>query len=487
MAGQRRQTSTIRIEIPEKLERVLTTKARLIVLIGGRGSAKTETMGRVLLMLAQTEQADILCGREYQNSIDDSVHKLLTGLVDDLEIRGINVTDKKIDFSAGGGFRYKGFARNSSAVRSAQDFKYSWVDEAQALSEASLEDLLPTIRVPGSKLFFTGNPQASNDPFSKRFITPFKFALDREGYFEDDMHLVILVNWRDNPWHDELEQQRLWDYANLSRAKYDHIWEGAFNDSVEDSIIQAEWFDAAVDAHEKLGFKPKGAIIVAHDPSDRGDPKGLCLRHGSVILDVQENSVLDVNDGCDWATGYAIEKSADLFVWDCDGLGVSLRRQVIESFDGKKIDYEMFKGSEGVENPDDIYQPIEGEDYTKARTNKDTFRNKRAQYCWMLRDRYYRTYRAVERGDYIDPDLMISISSKIDCLDQLRSETCRIPRKINNNGFIQIMSKQDMESKLQIKSPNLFDSTFMSLTVPPIKQVVHKPLTVPKLRRAGAR
>ena len=474
------------LELPEKMGRILETKARLIVLIGGRSSGKSEGIGRLLMMKAQTEGADILCGREFQNSIDDSVHKLLTGLIAKLNVEGVANTDKKIDFQGGGGFRYKGFARNSSAVKSAQDFKYSWVEEAQDLSEESIEDLLPTIRAGGSKLFFTGNPQASNDPFSQRFIVPFKRELDRDGYFDDGMHLIIMLNWRDNPWHGELEQQRLWDYEHLSRAKYDHIWEGAFNDSVEDAIIQAEWFDAAVDAHKKLGFKPVGAKIVAHDPSDMGgDPKGLCLRHGSIILDVQERTHGDVNDGCDWAVDYAIDNDADLFVWDCDGLGVSLRRQVTEAFRGKHINYEMFKGSEGVDRPDDIYLPDEMEPRIKAKTNKQTFRNKRAQYSWLLRDRYYNTYRAVEKNNYIDPELMISISSEIDCLDQLRSETCRIPKKANGNGLIQIMTKQEMLSKLGIKSPNLFDSTFMSLMVPqsarkrePVKrksrQVIHK-------------
>lgn len=463
------------------------TKARIIVLIGGRSSAKSETAGRLLLMFAQTEKADVLCGREYQTSIDESVHKLLKTLIGKLNIHGVTVTDKKIDFLGGGGFRYKGFARNSAAVKSAQDFKYSWVEEAQDLSEDSIDDLLPTIRATDSKLIFTGNPQASNDPFSQRFIVPFKKHLDKDGFYEDAMHLIIMMNWRDNPWHGELEQQRMWDYENLSRAKYDHIWEGAFNDSVEDSIIQAEWFDAAIDAHIKLGFKPKGARIVSHDPSDLGDDsKGLCLRHGSVILDVKQLHELDVNDGCDWATDYAIEHDADLFTWDGDGMGVSLRRQVSEAFNGKKIDHEMFKGSEGVDRPDDIYQPVKGEDKAKARTNKETFRNKRAQFSWMLRDRYYRTFRAVEKGEYIDPDMMISISSDIKDIEQLRSETCRIPRKANGNGMIQIMTKQEMKSKYKIASPNLFDSTFMSLMVPVIKkQKKHQPISVPDLRRAS--
>lgn len=474
------------IQIPRIAERILTTHARLVVLIGGRSSSKSETIARVLLMKAQTERADVLCGREYQNSIDDSVHKILSGLIESLGIQGTHTTDKKINFNGGGGFRYKGFARNSAAVKSAQGFKYSWIEEAQDLSEDSIKDLLPTIRAGGSKLFFTANPQASNDPFSKRFIVPFKGQLDKYGFYEDSMHLIIMMNWRDNPWHGELEEQRLWDYENLSRAKYDHIWEGAFNDTVEDAIIQAEWFDAAVDAHKKLGFQPRGGRIVSHDPADGGgDPKAICLRQGSVILDVQENDKLDANDGCDWATDFAIENDADAFTWDCDGLGVTLRRQVQEAFDGKKIDYHMFKGSEGVDNPEGIYEAIEGEDRNKARTNKQTFKNKRAQYSWDLRDRFYRTYRAVEKGQYTDPDMLISISSEIKQIDQLRSETCRIPRKANGSGLIQIMSKPEMMAKYRIASPNLFDSVFMSLRFPQKQVKVVKPITIPNLKRVG--
>jgi len=475
------------LQIPAICERILTTSARLIVLIGGRGSAKSETLARILLMKSQTEAADILCGREYQNSIDDSVHKVLCELIASLGMEGARVTDKKIDFSTGGGFRYKGFARNSAAVKSAQGFKYSWIEEADALSEQSIEDLLPTIRANDSKLFFSANPQASNDPFSKRFIVPFQASLNDKGYHEDTMHLIIMMNWRDNPWHGELESQRVWDYEHMSRAKYDHIWEGAFNDTVEDAIIQAEWFDAAIDAHKKLGFEPRGARIVSHDPSDGGDPKALCFRQGSVILDVREDKDMDVNDGCDWATGYAIEHDADHFTWDCDGLGVTLRRQVSDAFDDMKIDYHMFKGSEGVDHPDAIYEAIEGEDRRKARTNKQTFKNKRAHYCWALRDRYYRTYRADEHGEYTDPDLLISISSDIKCIEQLRSETCRIPRKANGAGLIQIMGKPEMKTKLKIESPNLFDCTFMSLRIPETKVRVITPVTVPNTRRLRRR
>ena len=110
---------------------------------------------------------------------------------------------------------------------------------------------------------------------------------------------------------------------------YEHIWEGAHLDTVQDSIIEADWFDAAIDAHKKLGWKPEGAVVASHDPSDEGgDSKGYALRHGNVILDVSEKITGDANEGMDWALEKAVAAQADHFIWDCDGLGISLKRQV---------------------------------------------------------------------------------------------------------------------------------------------------------------
>ncbi len=463
------------IQLPSKFLPALTTDKRFVVIIGGRGSSKSESVGRLVIMKAQTEGADILCGREFQSSIDDSVHKLLKVLIEDtLAVEGFRCMEQKIDCLTGGGFRFKGFARNSSAVKSAQGFKYSWIEEAQTLSKESIQDLTPTIRAEGSQLFFTANPKSSADPFSKRFIVPYLKELQRDGYYEDDMHLIIVMNWRDNPWHGELEAERQWDKANLPRAEYDHIWEGAFNDHVENALIPAEWFDAAIDAHVKLGFKPKGVKVVSHDPSDKGpDDKGLCLRHGSVVLDVQEKSGLDVNEGCDWALDQAIDEQVDVYIWDCDGLGVSLRRQTLKAIKGKKIQHVEFRGGKGVDNPNAIYQRVDGVTTKKAKTNEETFKNRRAQYYWMLRDRFYNTYLAVVKDEYVDPDQMISLSSDISNMSALRAEVCRIPRKPNGIGLIQIMNKEEMaRQKPPLPSPNMADSLMMSEAIPPPQQAV---------------
>lgn len=452
-----------------------------MVLIGGRGSGKSESVGRLVSDRCASEGSHVLCGREYQSSIDSSVHKLLREVIEDkLFIPGFNITDHKIDHRSGGLIRFMGLERNSASVKSAQGFDLCWIEESHFLTAQSLQDLTPTIRASGSQLYFTGNPHSITDPFSKRFIVPYLNQLLGDGFYEDELHTIVVMNYLHNPWFPvELEADRAWDFEHKPRALYNHIWLGAFSDYVEDAIITAEMFDAAIDAHIKLGFPPKGAIICAHDPSDKGpDDKGLCLRHGSVVLDVQSRSDLDVNQGCDWAVGYAIDHRADVYVWDCDGMGAALRAPTLTAFAGKKISHVEFRGSKGVDDPKKTYQPVDSHPNTRAKTNQETFKNRRTQYFCALRDRFHNTERAVVYHEYKDPDTMISLPSGLRNLNQLRSELTRIPIVPNSQGLIQIMSKDQMRKlKPPLPSPNMADSLMMTMTkLPPDITQQRKPL-----------
>lgn len=459
-----------KITLPAKLEWLATKKKRYKIVIGGRGSAKSQSVGDLCLQDCALEGMKIGCFREYMNSIDDSVHSLLTDEINRIEAPGFDIQASAIRHKSGGLIKYRGLARNTSAMKSMHGFKRFWVEEAQFLSEESLRTLTPTLRIEESEIWMTANPMSSADPFSQRFILPFERELDRDGYYEDDLHLIIVSNYMDNPFFPQvLEEERAFDEQYLSSAEYEHIWLGKFNDTVEGAIIPVEWFNSAIDAHLELGFKQQGATIVTHDPSDetkkgKGDPAGLCARQGSVVFDVQEKTDGDVNDKCDWATLWARDYQADVFRWDCDGLGSALKRQVATALDGLPVDIEMFKGSESVDFPDQIYAPTSQIDRANEKRNDQTFRNKRAQYYWYLRDRFYYTHLAITRGDYFDPEAMISISSEIDIINRLRSEVCRIPKKYNANGLIQIMSKEDMAKlKPPIASPNLADCLMMSM------------------------
>jgi phage terminase large subunit len=488
-----------RIWIPEKLEPLLLRPKRLNVIVGGRGSAKSISVGDLILREMHDDSTNWMCLREYQSSTKDSVHGLLASEVTRLQYDGFTTLDQSIRCNRAEA-KFAGLARNPDSVKSAFGFEGYWVEEAQFLSEDSIKILTPTARnlpvngPPGQiskieedvidlskvKILFTANPEASTDPFSRRFLIPFQDALDKHGIYEDHLHLIIRINWRDNPWYGQsgLEEERAFDYENESRAKYDWVWEGGFNDEVDNSIIKPEWFDAALDAHklEHLSgrFRPHGAVIAAHDPSDLGtDSKGFAMRHGSIVTAVRSKDDGDVNQGLDWATSIANSNSADHFVWDCDGMGISLKREVAKAFEGKRIQTHQFRGSLsgiGQDNAERNYEPSEI-DGRAAATYSSTFKNNRAQYYWALRNRFYYTYRAVVKGEYIDPEMMISIDSEgVDNLAKLRSEVCRIPGKDNPNGLIQIMSKAEM-ARLKISSPNMADALMMTMITPtPMKR-----------------
>lgn len=469
------------------------------VIIGGRDSCKSTGLGDMALMKMQTEGADIYCLREFQESLSESVHRVFVSGIEKRLQYGLNegwgVYENKVVAPNGAQSIYKGAARNPENIKSAHEYKYSWFEEAEKASQDSLDILLPTIiRNPGAECWFSANPYRSTDPFAKRFIIPFQENLNRDGYYEDDLHLIVKTNWRDNPWYDEnTEKLRVWDFQNLSRARYNWIWEGEFYDGIKDSLIMPEWFDACIDAHKVLGFEPRGIRMASHDPSDLGgDPKGFAFRHGSVVLDVRESTEGDVNQGCDWACNLAIQYNADGFTWDCDGLGVSLKRQVADHFDGHNVLIAQYKGSESPDMPDAIYEPVNKEDINiqGQGKNKDVFKNKRAQYYVDLRDKIHRTYEAVIYRKYHDPDKMISFDSRIDCLPQLRSELCSMPVKPNRSGLVELYTKEEMKKQFKLASPNLADSVKMLGRVPKspvILQVKRPPLIRPMGRSLSNR
>ena len=457
------------LQLPEKLLPFVQKKKRIKLAVGGRGGAKSVSIADMLLMMA-SQGYSVCCGREYQNSLDDSVHSLMKTEIDRIDAAGFTEANARLSHSGGGQIFYKGLARNPESLKSLSGVDIFWVEEAQTISEKSLKLLTPSVRsVAGSErqpeIWFSMNRGSSKDPIAMKYLKRAESELAKCGYYEDDIMLAVQINYDDNPWFPpELESERSDDLNTMSRAKYRHVWEGDYNDDVENSIIPADWFDAAIDAHLKLNLKPLGKRVVSHDPSDLGnDDKGLCFRHGSVVHDIQSNPHGDVNEGCDWATDYAINNAADVFIWDGDGLGIGLRRQVAESLKGKKIDQDIFRGAASVDYPEAVYEAID-DNSAKPKTNKETFKNKRSQYYWAMRDRFYNTYRAVVKGEYVDPDTMISLSSEIQQIDLLRSEVCRIPLKPNGNGMIQIMSKDDMK-RLDIESPNMADSLMMSMAI----------------------
>ena len=468
----------IKLNINKALERAFFSTKPIIVFAGGRGSGKSLGVGDILTYRMATECADIYCLREFQGSLSDSVHRVFEGSINDrIGIpEQFDIQKTSVVHENGAHTVYQGANRNPDSMQSAQNFKYSWFEEAHKASEESLDKLLPTIlRNEGAQCFFTANPQSSADPFSQRFLVPYWDDLMTNGYYEDDVHLIMRVNWRDNPWwNDSQELLRKWDYDHLSRSKYDWIWEGLFNDSVDDSLIQPEWFDACVDAVEKLNIPIHGARVTAYDPADTGDDENAyASRIGIHFDEIKEVDSPNGNLACDIVCTRSNELNTDLFVWDGDGMGALLRKQISQNFDGiKRIETRMYRGSEKVDEPT---APYEGNHGDGQKTNRDMFYNKRAQYWVRLATRMENTFNAVVLGKYIDPDELISISSQVSQLQKLRAEVCGVPKKRNLTGKIALMPKDEMKKSYGKKSPNMGDCLAMAMEKPILDK---KPTTI---------
>jgi phage terminase large subunit len=446
-----------RLRVNRCLEKFLTVSKPIKVAIGGRGSGKSIGIGDMFTMKMATEAADIYCLREFQDSVTDSVHKVFKGSIEDrLQLEDWDVQKNSVIAPNGASTTYKGANRNPDSMQSAQGYKYSWFEEAHRASQDSIDKLLPTIlRNPGAECWFSANPQSSTDAFSQRFIAPYQAELDANGYYEDELHLIIVVNWRDNPWWNaEQEALRLWDFENMERARYDWVWEGKYNDEVEDAIIKPEWFDAAIDAHKKKGFEAEGVRVIGFDPADEGsDSKAIAYRHGVVIKKLSQWKTGDVEEATAIAYDTAFELRCTDFVYDGIGVGTAVKVSMKHKDAKGKIEICNFIGSESVRNPNDKYMD--------DRSNKDNFRNLRAQWYWYLRDRFEKTYQAVVKGKYIDPDELISIDSGCEYINVLKSELCKIRRKRGtSNTLVQIESKDEMRAH-KLPSPNMADAVMM--------------------------
>lgn len=464
----------IDLRIPEGIAWLLSKPKRIKIAVGGRGSGKSIGVGDIMLMLCDHGER-ICCTREFQNSIDDSVHESLKQEVDRLDVEGYTFTNNNITSHSGGEIFYKGLARNITSLKSIAGINRLWIEEGESVSERSLKVLTPSVRSTVKdnlsdeshppEIWITMNRNSRQDAVSKKYLARAENELARAGRYEDDMMMVVQVNYTENPWFPpELEQERADDKANLDPDEYDHIWNGHYNEHVDRAIIKKAWFDAAIDAHIKLGIEPKGATIAAFDPADEGgDSKGFAMRTGILYTDIDEIQARDGNEALDEATSRAIKGNADLFTWDCDGMGALLRREVANNLQGIKCELRPYKGSSAVDDKSSRY---DGNWKDKQKTNAEMFFNKRSQFYVKLADRFYNTWLAVEKGKYIDPDTIISISSDIPLIDKLRSEVCRIPRKPNGTGKIQLMSKKEMKDRYDIDSPGMADCLAMGEEVP---------------------
>ena len=425
---------------------------------GGRGAAKSQEIAQYLVFRAHVYGDPVLAGREYQNSIEDSSYALIVhkihemGLSEHFDIQQSAIYHRR----NGSSFKFIGLARNIESIKSKFGFKKLWLEEAETVSERSWQVLIPTLREEGSEIIASWNPKEAVSATYQRLAAPYLEAVNAKGFYEDDYIYTRKVSFRDNPYFPDVLRQEMERDREVNYKRFLHVWEGEVDAEYEDSIIEPEWIDAAIDSHVKLNYKPRGEIVVSFDPADSGkDAKGLALRQGMFVRDVKQWKEGDLDDAISRAFDTAFDGRADILVYDSVGVGAGVKVGLADRIAGRGIVVHGFGGGDS---------PTPGI-YKDDRLNKDVFRNKRAQYWWLLRDRFERTYQAVKKGEYFDPETMISLSSEIKDLAQLKAELVRQQRKrTSGSRLIQLVSKDEMRAD-GIPSPNMADALSMAFAV----------------------
>ncbi|MBA3622874.1 MAG: PBSX family phage terminase large subunit [Methylibium sp.] len=285
------------VEFPDKLQ-CLFKPARYKVLHGGRGGAKSWGVARALLVTGAAGPLRILCTREVQKSMKDSVHRLLSDQIAALGLSSFyDVLETEIRGKNGTLFLFAGLSLQTvDSIKSYEGVDRVWVEEAHGVSKRSWDVLTPTIRKAGSEIWMTLNPDMDTDETYMRFVEA-----------PPDDAIVVRVNYTDNPWFpDVLEKERL---AALSRdpGGYENTWEGKPRRVAEGAIYRHEVDRVYLDG--RVRDVPYDPLMPVHTVWDLGWNDAMTIgfvQRGPMdvrIIDYIEDS----NRTLDWYVGQ-IEK-----------------------------------------------------------------------------------------------------------------------------------------------------------------------------------
>ncbi|MCA3039415.1 MAG: PBSX family phage terminase large subunit [Rhodocyclaceae bacterium] len=284
------------VDFPDRLA-FLFEPARYKCAYGGRGSGKSWGFARALLLEGAQKTIRVLCTREVQKSLADSVHKLLSDQIEAMGLSGFyEVQQTVIRGKNGTEFTFAGLQQHTvDSIKSYEGVDRVWVEEAHAVSKKSWDVLLPTIRKPGSEVWVTFNPQLESDETYKRFVTS-----------PPPDCVAVLMNYTENPWFPQvLENERRHAQATMKPEEYGHIWEGKCMPAVHGAI----YFDEVADAEAKGRIRdvPVDPLLKTHAVWDLGWNDSM-----SIILVQRSASELRIVDYIEGSHRTLADYAADL-------------------------------------------------------------------------------------------------------------------------------------------------------------------------------
>jgi phage terminase large subunit len=447
--------------------------ARNRVLYGGRASSKSWDAAGFATFLTSNYRLRVLCVRQFQNRIEESVYTLLKtqierfGLLNQFKILDNKIVSRKTASE----FLFYGLWRSIDEIKSLEGIDILWIEEGHNLTEEQWKILEATIRKEGSQVWVVFNPRLATDFAYKRFVTN-----------PPPDTVVRKINYDENPFLSETMRKIIAAAKDEDYDEYLHVYEGVPKADDEGAIIKRSWLMAAIDAHKKLGFEPSGRKRIGFDIADSGfDKCAEIFAHGSVVswADLWKAGEDELLKSCTKVWNDARLRGASV-TYDSIGVGASAGAKFGELNDAitdGRIQYQKFNAGAAVFRPESEYQP--------GTKNKDMFLNLKAQTWWTTADRIRNTYNAVRNGHEFGEDELLSIASDLPYLDQLIDELSTPKRDYDNNGKVKVESKKDL-AKRDVPSPNLADAFVMPFA-PGLTPMVVTADAIKQFAQMGAR
>jgi len=390
-------------------------KYRYFLIDGGRGGGKTQAIARLICYLADIYKMRVVCGREIQNTIEESVYTVFKDLIFDnqLDFRVLSnrIEAKKTDTR----LIFKGFREQGAvSIKGLEGVDVLWIDEAQSIKKNTLDIIIPTIRKEDAKVFFTMNRWLKNDPVYKDFINR-----------DDCLH--IHINYNENKYCTDA----LIHEADMCRANnpddYGHIWLGQPMEEADNFLFT----EAKLDECRHVDFLGcgYGEMVLGVDIARYGGDKCNALvlqRRGPLKYHVKHREKWGKKSLME-STGRVIDLQSrfkpDLTVVDADGMGAGVVDRMAEL--NNKV-YEF----RGGRNPKEQLRP-------------DRFENMRTECYYDLEELVSQARIEIDDDELIDSLLTIMFTHK-------------------SNGIRMLLTKEEMKRK-GFKSPDPADSLMMAL------------------------
>lgn len=448
------QTSTLtsRPTLNPALRDFWLAPARNRILYGGRASSKSWDAAGWAVFLATKCKIRVLCARQFQNKIAESVYTLLKIQIERFGLKDqFTITDNSIRHNGTGSeFLFYGLWRHIDEIKSLEGIDILWLEEAHNLTAEQWEILEPTIRKEGSQVWILFNPRLVTDFVWRRFVvnTP-PDTIKRH------------INYIENPFLSETMQRIIRAKQDEDEDDFKHIYLGEPREDDDSVVIKRSWITAAINACARLGIPRGPGKRIGFDVADSGDDlNAQALMEGieATFIEEWKGREDELLKSAGRVHALARQHGAEI-EYDSIGVGAfaGAHFKALNTEFKVSLAYHRFNASDGVVNPQARIDPKD----PQSQTNGDYYANLKAQTWWDVARRFRNTFNAVERGMSYPVEDLISISPDCDHLDRLIDELSTPFRDFDNAGRVKVESKKDL-GKRNVSSPNLADAFVMA-------------------------